>query len=103
MADTHYRDEDDAENINNSDSDFGDLQHSDISKKDLLLIVQIMDNSEGYNAYTRRKGKQNCSLFTKIMQQRFDTQVNMKRKQGVLRTDSDLLDTYIHGDRRVFK
>ena len=43
MADTRYRDEDDTENIINSDSefaaDFMNTQQSDISKKDLLLIV----------------------------------------------------------------
>ena len=34
--------------------------------KDIMLIVQIIDNSAGYNSYTRRLGRQNCSLFGKV-------------------------------------
>ena len=79
---------------------FEKVTKHDLNMRDVLMVVQIIDSSTGYNAFTKSKGRSNCSLLNKI-QQLIGHRVSTKamQKEKIKESDSDLLMTYLKGQQ----
>ena len=76
----------------------------ELNMRDVLMVVQIIDSSVGYNTFTRKKGRSNCSLLNKMqILTGHRVQTKAMQRDQIKRTDSDLLMVYLKGEKSRVK